>query len=290
MGGVRVPALVAGAIFAALLLAVFAGNALIASGAVKDPTAFETPAKIVFFTLFVAFGFSLVPVMVKLVLGFQVAIGNRDLAPVQVAVDYSWWIVGAFWALMALGLAVGLPAAIHDGFFAGESSPAASEAAKAIARMPVGGTLVAAPGMPASRMLAQSTLRVRRGATSGLFSGARYGGAAIFDYRVAGTATTFRRCRYYYITTSRKRGDRIEEINVGISAEKLTKAGLDAAERQNRARLRGDGWRSRDERTWVRGNVVLDLRVTRIDEPVARENPARAGEWIEYVELRSLRS
>ncbi len=290
MGGVRIPALVAGAIFAALLLAVFAGNALIASGAVKNPGAFETPAKIVFFTLFVAFGFSLVPVMVKLVVGFQVAIGNRSLAPVRAAVDYSWWIVAAFWALMAAGLAVGLPAAIRDGFFAGESSPAQSEAAKAIARMPAEGTLVAAPGMPASRMLAQSTLRVRRGAASPLFSGARYGGAAVFDYRVGGTATTFRRCRYYYITTSRKRGDRIDEINVGISAEKLTKAGLAAAERQNRTRLHADGWRSRDGRTWVRGDMVLDLRVTRIDEPVAGENPARAGEWIEYVELHSLRS
>ena len=290
MGGVRTPALVAGAIFTALLLAAFARNALIASGAVKDPSAFETPAKITFFTLFVAFGFSLVPVMVKLVLGFQVAIGNRNVAPVRAAVDYSWWIVGAFWALMAFGLAVGLPAAIRDGFFEGESSPAQSEAARAIARMPVEGTLVAAPGMPASRMLAQSTLRVRRGATSPLFSGARYGGAAIFDYRVAGTATTSRRCRYYYVTTSRKRSDRIEEINVGISAEKLTKAALAVSERRNAARLRADGWRSRDGSTWVRGDVVLDLRATRIDEPVAGENTARAGEWIEYVELHSLRS
>jgi predicted Fe-Mo cluster-binding NifX family protein len=183
-----------------------------------------------------------------------------------------------------------LPAAIRDGFFAGESSPAQSEAAKAIARMPVEGTLVAAPGMPASRMLAQSTLRVRRGATSPLLRGARYGGAAIFDYRVAGTATTFHRCRYYYITSTRKPPNRIEEINVGISAEKLTKTGLEAAERQNRAGLRRDGWRSRDGRSWVRGNVVLDLRVTRLDDAVRGEDPARAGEWIEYVELHSFRS
>jgi hypothetical protein len=275
-----------------MVLAIVLGDALIESGAVKNPGAFETPAKILFFTLFVAFGFSLIPLMVKLVLGFQVLVGNGNLRPVRAAIDHSAWIVGVLWALMALGLATGLPAAIRQGFFGDESSSLSPErrAAQAIARMPVQGTLVAAPGMRSHRMLEESTLRVRAGSTSTLFSGARFGGAAIFDYRIADTTTTFRRCRYYYITTYARRPSVIEAIDVGISAEKLTRAALASAERADRARLKAGGWRSSDGRTWLRGGVVLELRDRRLDDPVPGENSARAGEWIEYVDLREMRS
>ncbi|MGC1381600.1 MAG: hypothetical protein WA814_11335, partial [Candidatus Baltobacteraceae bacterium] len=218
-----------------MVLAIVAGDVVIAAGVVKNPDAFQTPAKIVFFTLFVAFGFSLIPLMVKLVLGFQVLIGNDKLPPVRAAIDRSAWIVGALWALMATGLAVALPAAIRAGFFSNDSSPPSSasdrRAAEAIAKMPLQGTLVAAPGMQTRRMVEESTLKIRSGAASPLFSGAQFGGAAIFDYRVAGTATTFHRCRYYYITTYARSPRRIEAINVGISAEKLTHGDLKDAER-----------------------------------------------------------
>ncbi|MGA8574206.1 MAG: hypothetical protein WB609_00770 [Candidatus Cybelea sp.] len=294
MEGVRTPALIAAGIFATMLLAIFAGDVVIAAGVVKNPSAFQTPAKIVFFTLFVAFGFSLVPLMVKLVLGFQVIIGNGNLAPVKAAISHSALIVGVLWALMAAGLAVGLPAAIRQGFFNNDSLPASSvssdsQAAEAIANMPVQGTLVAAPGMQVRRMLQESSLKVRSGSKSPLFSGAQFGSAAIFDYRVANTATIFRRCRYYYITTYAGRPLRIEGINVGISPEKMTRDDLKAAERIDRRRLKSDGWRSSDGRTWLRGGIILNLRERRIDDPVPGENPARAGEWIQYVELREAR-
>jgi hypothetical protein len=295
MEGVRTPALVAGGIFATMLLAIFAGDAVIAAGVVKNPSAFQTPVKIVFFTLFVAFGFSLVPLMVKLVLGFQVIIGNGSLAPVRAAISYSALIVGVLWALMAAGLVIGLPAAIRQGFFSNDSSPASSassgsQAAEAIANMPVQGTLVAAPGMQIRSMLQESSLKVRSGSKSPLFSGAQFGGAAIFDYRVANTATIFHRCRYYYITTYALRPLRIEGIDVGISPEKLTRHALNASERIDRRRLKFDGWRSRDGRTWLRGGIILNLMDRRIDDPVPGENPARAGEWIEYVELREAKN
>jgi hypothetical protein len=287
MSGIRTAAYVAIGFFGLLVGAVFIGDALIASGLVKNPDAYQTPAKIVFFVLFLAFGFSVIPLMVKLVLGFQVAIGNDRLRVVRAAVDHSAWIIGAMWAVMLLGLVVALPTAIREGFFANDSAPVSSEAqaAKAIANTPVSGTLVAAPGMQTSRMIAESTLRLRRGTSSTLFSRARFGGAAIFDYRVAGTATTFRRCRYYYVTTYTHDPARIEAINVGISAEKLTRPALDASERAHRSELRSAGWHSKDGRTWRRSNIVLDLRVRRLDEPIAGENHARAGEWIEFVEL-----
>jgi hypothetical protein len=39
-------------------------------------------------------------------------------------------------------------------------------------------------------------------------------------------------------------------------------------------------------RLWVRAGSLLALRSRRLDDPVAGENPAKAGEWINYVELR----
>lgn len=292
----KIPALVliSGGLFAAILLAVIVGDAIIASGAVANPTAYETPAKIVFFTLFVAFGFSLIPLMVALVLGGLDLIGKGlKVQPFQPLISRPGWIVWPIWVLMAIGLAVALPAAIRAGFFGRDdvTSPAAKSernAAEAIARLPVQGTLVAAPGMSIDRMMAASSLKVQRGAKSELFTNARFGGAAIFNYHIAGSATTFARCRYYYVTTYTRDPARIATINVGISSEKMSRAVLDAANRDIRARLAADGWK-RSGRGWERSGTVLDLRSRRLDEPVAGENPATSGEWIDYVELHEAR-
>jgi hypothetical protein len=286
--------LISGVLFGIILVAVIAGDVIMASGAVANPTTFETPAKIVFFTLFVAFGFSLIPLMVALVLGGLDLIGKGlGVHPFQPLISRPGWIVWPIWALMALGLTVALPAAIHAGFFGHDDATSATQpertAAEAIARMPVQGTLVAAPGMPIVRAISASSIKVQRGSKSELFSGAQYGGAAIFNYRIAGSATTFARCRYYYITTYAHDPARIATINVGISSEKMSRAVLDAADREIRARLTADGWK-RFGHLWLRSGSALDLRSRRLDDPVAGENPAKAGEWIEYVELREARS
>jgi hypothetical protein len=290
----KIPTLVfiSGGIFGAILVAVIVGDAIIASGTVSNPTNFETPAKIAFFTLFVAFGFSLVPLMVALVLGGLDLIGKGlKVQPFQPLISRPGWIVWPIWALMAVGLTVALPAAIRAGFFAHDDATSAAQpeqnAAAAIARMPVEGTLVAAPGMPIARVISASSLKVQRGSKSELFSGAQYGGAAIFDYRIGGSATTFARCRYYYITTYARDPARIATINVGISSEKMSRAALDAADRDIRARLTADGWK-RSGRLWRWSGSLLDVRSRRLDDPVAGENPEKAGEWIQYVELREV--
>jgi hypothetical protein len=290
---IRTLLFISGGLLGAILLAVIVGDAIIATGTVKNTAAFETPAKILFFSLFVAFGFSLIPLMVAVVLGGLDLIGKGlKVQPFQPLISRPGWIVWSIWALMALGLTIALPAAIRAGFFARDDATSAAQsertAAEAIARMPVQGTLVAAPGMPIARAISASSLKVQRGSTSELFSGARYGGAAIFNYRIAGSATTFARCRYYYITTYAREPARIATINVGISSEKMSRAALDAADRDIRARLIADGWK-RSGRLWVRSGSVLDMRSRRLDDPVAGENPAKAGEWIEYVELREAR-
>jgi hypothetical protein len=117
MGGARIPAMISGGIFAAMILAVLIGNAIQQSGMVRNPGALETPVKIAFFALFCLFGFSLIPLIVKVVLGVQVALGNGNVGPIRAAIDHSWWIIAVLWLLMAAGLATALPAAIRQGFF-----------------------------------------------------------------------------------------------------------------------------------------------------------------------------
>ncbi len=278
MPGTRALALISGAILATIILAALVGNALQEAGLVKDPGALEGPAKLTFFTLFVAFGFSAIPLMVRLVLGAQILLGNANVPPIRALIAHPGCVVWPLWTLMALGLAVGLPAAIRQGFFSTNDFQGASSnraAAEAIARIPTQGTLVAAPGMRTDRMIADSTLRVQAGSRSPLFSGARFGGAAIFDYRVAGTALGFKRCRYYYITTYAKDPTRIEMINVGISSEKMTHPELNSSNHRIHARLKSDHWRNVEPGLWTKAGLVLDLEARRL-----------GGDWIQYVELR----
>ncbi|HET6275536.1 MAG TPA: hypothetical protein VFE16_06325 [Candidatus Cybelea sp.] len=285
---IRTLAFISGAIFATLIVAITVGNVLIESGAVKNPMQYQTPAKIVFFSLFVALGFSLIPLMVRLVLSGLDSIGKSvNASPFAPIIARPGWIVWPMWLLMASGLAVALPAANRDGFFAADGVPQApghDSAAEAIAKMPSQGTLVAAPGMAIASMLADSTLAVRRGSSSQLFSGAQFGGAAIFDYHVAGTTTVFHRCRYYYITTAAHNPTRIATVNVGISPEKMSREQLVAADRELSRRFVGDGWNPERVHIWTRKGIVLALRSRRVDDPVSGEG-ADAGAWIQYVEL-----
>ncbi|MGB8520934.1 MAG: hypothetical protein WCD38_12310, partial [Candidatus Tumulicola sp.] len=117
-----------------------------------------------------------------------------------------------------------------------------------------------------------------------------FGGAAIFDYRVTSTGVVFHRCRYYYITADARSPARIEMVNVGISSEKMTRVALRVADREMRARLIADGWRnSVAARGWTKGDIVLELRSRRLDDPVPGEKPANAGQWIQYLELHGSR-
>jgi hypothetical protein len=289
MPRIGVLAIISGGIFGVMMLAIALGDVLIGSGVVKDPLQYQVPAKIVFFTLFVAFGFSLIPLMVRAVLAGLEAIGRGvNAQPFAPLIARPGWIVWPLWLLMAAGLAVALPAAIRAGFFApdaGSSAPARDSAAEAIAKLPLQGTLVAAPGMAVASMFAESTLAIQRGSKSALFSGAQFGGAAIFDYRVGRTATVFHRCRYYYITTSSRDPARIAAINVGISSEKLSRSQLLVADRDLGRHFAADHWIAVRPHTWTRSGMVLALRSRRLDDAAPGE--ARdAGEWIQYVELR----
>lgn len=117
MNSVRISAFAFGGILLTILALTAVGNAVQSAGVVRDPGALETPMKIGFFTLVVLLGFSAIPLIVNAVLAVQIALGNGNVPPIKAAISHSNAIIGVLWLLMAAGLAVGLPAAIRQGFF-----------------------------------------------------------------------------------------------------------------------------------------------------------------------------
>jgi len=117
--------IICASLFAAILVIAIGGNALQAYGVIHDLGAFKLPFMVLIFALFLAFGFSAVPVMVKAVLGFQRRAGNQSVPAVAAALKAETWIIYAIWALMAAGVAVAIPAAVKGGLF----DPSAATAA-----------------------------------------------------------------------------------------------------------------------------------------------------------------
>ncbi|HEX7944068.1 MAG TPA: hypothetical protein VF495_05345, partial [Phenylobacterium sp.] len=143
MLSLRAHLIICGLLFAALVLLVPLGGALQASGAVKDPTALKLPMMILVLGLFLAFGFSCVPVMVKLVLGAQRRLGAADVPAVAAALRLETVIIWGMWALMAAGMVIALPAAVADGAF----GPEAQRGLRDAFIPKTEGLLVAKPGM-----------------------------------------------------------------------------------------------------------------------------------------------
>ncbi len=117
MFSLRTHAIITAVIFATIVGLAMLGNAIEASGAVLASPAVRRASMITFLALAVALMFSAVPLMVKLVLGFQSAIGNAGRPVVARWIARERAIIFVLWALLALGLAVAVPAAIIDGAF-----------------------------------------------------------------------------------------------------------------------------------------------------------------------------
>lgn len=128
MFSLKTHALITAGLLVAIIVLAMVGNVLHDGGYLPDSSTAQRAAQIVFFTLFLAFGFSSVPLMVKLVLDGQMTIGNADVGLVQAATKHETRIVLGVWLLLALGLAIAIPAAIEDGFFDASPPPAVSSA------------------------------------------------------------------------------------------------------------------------------------------------------------------
>ena len=117
MFSLKVHAIITGALFAAIVVMAMIGNVLHDQGFIPDSSAAQMAARVIFFGLFLAFGYSTIPLMVKFVLAGQVKIGNEDVTLVRAAIARQTHIIIALWVLITAGLLIAIPAAIHDGFF-----------------------------------------------------------------------------------------------------------------------------------------------------------------------------
>ena len=104
--------------FALLVLSSIVGSVLESSGTLGKLTPRQiTAIKVFYFALFCVLGFSLVPLVLRLVVTLQARIGNADLLIVRFLQSHEKGIVYSFWALFLIGLSIAVPYAIKDGFF-----------------------------------------------------------------------------------------------------------------------------------------------------------------------------
>lgn len=112
MLSLRAHAHICAGLFAALILVPVTGNLVLAMGTAPPSRAWQMPFMIAYLTLFLAFGLSAIPVIVKTVLRAQE--GKAAAAPL---IRNQNRIIWAMWLLILAGTAVALPAMIQDGFF-----------------------------------------------------------------------------------------------------------------------------------------------------------------------------
>jgi hypothetical protein len=276
-----------------------AGNLLASAGIGPPRGTARTISAAVFFGLFIAFGLSTIPVMVKLVIGAQKQIGNDTVPVIGFAVSHETAIVLGLWGIILLGLAIAIPAAAMQGFFGTGVSRAIDSALAGSSQ----GTLSARPGMTFDEMARGSTLAVDLGSRRPITSAV--GGSGVFDFAIPGAGIAFHNCRCYFVTPESEDPSRIESVSIGTSPGKRTKAEIDADDDALRARLAADGWstgheeyrtgedrtlhgglaRGEDGHVWLKNDMVLSIDRNRMDEAVSGEDAATAGEWIQYVNL-----
>jgi hypothetical protein len=117
MLSLRAHALITGGLFVALIVLGWVGNLIEALDLIPSGPGIRLVSLVIFLGLAVALGFSTIPLMVQLVFGFQVRIGNANRPVIRSLIARQRVIVFVLWSLIALGLAVAVPAAILDGAF-----------------------------------------------------------------------------------------------------------------------------------------------------------------------------
>jgi hypothetical protein len=289
MFSLKTHAVITGGLFATIVAMAAVGNVLHDQGWLPDSSANQFAAQVIFFGLFLVFGFSCIPLMLKLFIAGQMAIGNGDVGVIRAVSAHQTGIIFGFWLFLGLGLAIAIPAAIQDGFFG--PVPAA-------ALGPSQGKLIAAPGMSVNDMQRLSSLKIK-GSPDSVFAD-----GGVFDITLGDTGLTLSGIRYYYITTSSKDRTHIDMMSIGTSSRKGSRAELEAANAALRARLTAGGWlaghevyRDAQDRTlhggaergpadavWMKGDVVLHILEKRTDERKPNE-ASDAGEWIQFVDL-----
>jgi hypothetical protein len=117
MLSLRTHALITAGFFAGLLLIGWGGNLLDAFGLFPHDRSLQIAVLVVLLGLCAGLAFSAVPLMVLLVFGFQMRIGNGSRPVIRTLIAHQRAIVFVMWGVMAAGLLLAVPAAILDGAF-----------------------------------------------------------------------------------------------------------------------------------------------------------------------------
>jgi hypothetical protein len=288
----RTNVIICGSLFVALIGTAIIGNVLQSAGVAPLSGRASYFAMFGFFGLFLAFGFSAVPVMVKTVVAAQPRGGPvaRALARHQNAIIY------AIWGLMIAGCAIAIPAAVIGGMFGDAPRHMVQRALEGSSM----GTLSAAPGMSLDVMTRNSTLPVDL-----KYARTVIAGKGVFEFIVPNSSIRFPRARTYFITTREDDHTKINVVNISTSPEKGSKASVDAADAALRRELARDGWLAGHEvyrtaesqrphggakaglegRQYLKDGVVFSINRNRMDEAKPNEDEESAGEWIQYIEL-----
>ena len=220
-------------LLAAVILLGIGGNILAAEGFQPMLDRVQLPLQILFFGLVLALVFAFIPVMVKLVIGVQVK-ANAELAVVRSLAAQQNKIIWGIWILLALGLAVAIPAAIQDGFFGSASTPAA-----AADLAPSQGTADRGTGHGSRRHAGRDDADRSRVGTSPMFPLPAVPSSTSRSRAPTpssgNAATTSSRCRARIPA-------RIEALSIGTAVRKMSRAELDAANAAMRTQLKAEGW------------------------------------------------
>jgi hypothetical protein len=305
MFSLRTHAIISGSLLAALILFAVLGNLVNGGRPPKDP-ALLMGARILFFGLFLALAFSLIPLMLKVFLAAQVKIGNGEIGLIKTLAAHQAAVVWVVWGLLIAGLAIALPAAVHDNFF----GPEAARSLRALLRGGSHGILAAKPGMTAEEIVQQSTLPLNQVKNPSGPNPVPIADGIVFDFEIPGTAILLKGCRYYFMSFFSDDPTHIEGMSIGTSPDKMSVAEIDAADADLRARLEADGWltghevyKTEEDRQlhggategpegdlWLKDDTLLRIERRRMDDPVPGEDAATAGEWIQFIELWARRT
>ena len=113
----RTHVIICASLFAAMIGVAILGNVLEMVGVPPLRGASRYVAMALFFGLFIAFGLSAIPVIVKLVLGAQVSAGNANAPAIAAAIHHEKTIIWALWGLIVAGMMLAVPAALVGGMF-----------------------------------------------------------------------------------------------------------------------------------------------------------------------------
>lgn len=247
--------------------------------------------------LFLVFVYSLIPLFIALFVYLQGSVGNADLGPITWLRGHQKGVAIGFWTIFTLGMLIASPVMMRDMLGIGPLAPSGPGESQ--------GRLVANIGMTLDEVRKRSTPQLPPARHQKLTGSSKIIGNATFEFEIADTGTHFGDCRYYWIETGNKGDQHVRNINVGISSRSATLAEIAEADKQVQAGLTEAGWapgqfyyRTEEEQAlhsgqkssgygwyWRKGNTILHLMHSRMDEPKTGEDSATAGLWIQYVDL-----